>query len=241
MAGVASGALNAMAGGGSLISFPTLTLCGLPDLNANATNTAAQWPGSLASTFGYREKLSTRRADLMKLLPVTLIGGTAGALLLLQTPESIFRKLIPVLIATATISLMIPKSKSDTGSEVSRWPAWVGFALQAVISLYGGYFGAGMGIMMLAGYRHWLSGTIHEHNAIKNALAVAINLSAAAIFLGNGAVVPVAALVLTLGSILGGYFCSKTIQGIAPEKIRMAIIAFGWLMTGIYAWRAFFA
>lgn len=235
-AGVVSGALNALAGGGSLVSFPTLVATGLPELSANATNTAAQWPGSLASASGYRERVKEHRRLIGRMAIPTIAGALVGAQLLLFTPTQVFRFLIPVLILVATVSLLIPKK---SGENQKKAPEVWGQVTQFFISLYGGYFGAGMGIMMLSSYRHWMEGELHDHNAVKNALAVLINLAATVLLWFGGTVIVVPMALLMAGSICGGYVCSRWIQRVQGERLRGWIVAFGFAMAVWFTIRLF--
>ncbi len=225
-----------MAGGGSLVSFPTLVATGLPELNANATNTAAQWPGSLASAAGYRDRLAQNQPLVKGLLLPTFLGALAGAQLLLVTPSAVFRGLIPLLILVATLSLLIPKRTEPVTPHTDRR---IGVFLQFCISVYGGYFGAGMGIMMLASYRQWMAGEMHDHNAVKNALAVLINAAATVLLWFGGAVVVVPMFTLMAGSMVGGYLCARWIQRIEADRLRWTIVGFGFLMTAWFTYRLF--
>lgn len=234
VAGILSGGINALAGGGSLVSFPVLMLSGLGPITANATNTAAQWPGSLASTLAFKDRLRGVAKTFWGLMPATVIGSLLGAWLLLQTPDKIFDALIPVLILIATVCLLIPKPQGESEPNLPHWGVQV---TQFLTSLYGGYFGAGMGIMMLAAFRHALEGEIHDHNALKNGLAVAINLVAAGLLIQNGAVVLLPALCLTLGSIAGGSMAGRWSQKLDPKKLRMGVVAYGFVMVAVFAAR----
>src|SRR2546423_583436 len=189
---IASG-INAVAGGGSLISFPTLTgveLFGwhfgsdLPMIRANATNSVGLWPGSLTGALGFGNLLH-KTAHYMKCLWFpTLLGSIVGAWLLIVTQENLFRKLVPALILLATLLLAFqPQVKHWADRREAKISDVSAMILQFLVAVYGGYFGAGMGIMMLAVFTIYMQGNIHEINAVKGWLAVIINASASVVFI----------------------------------------------------------
>jgi hypothetical protein len=234
---VASG-INAVAGGGSLISFPCLTLgFGLPSLIANATNSVGLWPGSLSGAWGFRNVLGPTQKYLRLLVAPTLIGSAAGAYLLTITDKRVFEAAVPVLLLIATVLLYLqPQVKAWVlGDRAHIGPAWA-ILLQTLVAIYGGYFGAGMGIMMLAVFGLFMHANTHEINAVKTILGVGINLTASILFFSKGMVVFVPALALTLGSIVGGYAAAKGSQKVDPDRLRVAIALFGFGMAAHFAW-----
>lgn len=254
LAGVLSGGVNAIAGGGSLISFPTLTALGVPPIVANATNALAQVPGSFSSALGFREHVPHIREHLGPLSWPTWIGGGLGGLLLLNTSEKAFNTIVPVLILVATLLLMFQpqikawtvgrktNSPSPLGGEDLTQPAarpWaVGYALQFVISVYGGYFGAGMGILMLAYLGLMIDADIHKLNALKSWLAVIINLVAGIVFALKGVVAWVPLLLVMTGSIIGGGVFSRMSQKVPSNSLRWIVVALGWVMFVAFARKA---
>lgn len=238
LAGTVASAINAVAGGGSLVSFPTIVGLGVPSLVANATNAVALWPGSMASAIGFWSKLATVRTDLVRLLPITLIGSAGGAWLLISTPQSVFRAVIPGLLLIATLLLAFqPKIKAWASGRTHKAAPAVAVLLQLVVSIYGGYFGAGMGILMLAVFGLYLAGDIHEHNAIKSWLAVAINATATVVFLFGKIVLLVPALALMAGALIGGYLGAVWSQRVEAEALRKAIVVLGFALTAWFTYK----
>lgn len=238
VAGAIASGVNSIAGGGSLISFPTLIGLGVPQLPANATNAVALWPGSFAGALGFLNQLKDVRSHLIRLLIPTTLGSIAGAILLVNTPEQAFRIAVPILILFATFLLAFQP-------HIRRWsrqhwmPHHEGYALvlQFFVAVYGGYFGAGMGIMMLAVFGLFIPGTIHELNAVKTWLALLINILASGMFLWQGLVRLEPALWLTLGSIVGGYLAARWSQKVESEVLRKAIVVLGFAMTAWFTYR----
>jgi len=228
---VASG-INAVAGGGSLLSFPALVALGVPPLQANATNALALWPGSISGALGFLNKLEkTKRALYVMILP-SAVGGAAGAALLTVTPERAFKLVVPVLVLAATILLAFqPRIRRWSRKEHARMSVGWSVALQLAISIYGGYFGAGMGILMLAVLGLFVEGTIHELNAVKTWLGLLINLVASVFFLGKGLIVLRPGLALMAGAIAGGYFSARLSQRVDAEKLRKGIVGLGLAMA----------
>ncbi|HRF58600.1 MAG TPA: sulfite exporter TauE/SafE family protein [Fimbriimonadaceae bacterium] len=238
LAGIVASAINAVAGGGSLVSFPTLVGLGVPPLIANATNAVALWPGSLASAIGFWSKLATVKDDLVRLLLVTLIGSAGGAWLLISTPQSVFRAVIPGLLLVATLLLAYqPRIKTWSQGRTHRAAPWIAALLQFLVAIYGGYFGAGMGILMLAVFGLYLAGDIHEHNAIKSWLAVVINATATLVFLFAGVVLLVPALALMVGALVGGYLGAVWSQKVEAELLRKAIVVLGFVLTAWFTYQ----
>jgi len=242
---IASG-INAVAGGGSLISFPTLTGVelfgrqfgfGLPMIGANATNSVGLWPGSLTGALGFGN-LFHKTARYMKCLWIpTLLGSILGAWLLITTTENLFRKLVPGLILLATLLLAFqPQIKQWAIKREAKISDSAAMVLQFSVAVYGGYFGAGMGIMMLAVFMIYMQGNIHEINAVKGWLAVIINASASVVFLIKGLVVLNAAIAIVIGALIGGYLAARISQGVDPNKLRLAIAAYGLLTAAYFAY-----
>lgn len=236
LAGLLAGAINSVAGGGSLISFPLLIALGVPSIPANATNAVALWPGSLASVWGYRAELrSIGKITTLLTLP-TILGSLFGAWILLHTPEQLFNRVVPFLILLATILLwQQPRFKKyAAGHTTSREKYLLAMILQLVVSIYGGYFGAGMGIMMLASLSFTISGTIHRLNAIKTWLATLINIVASGLFITSDKVLLLPALALAFGSIIGGYVGARLALRLNPDLMRKIIVGIGFILTIVF-------
>ncbi len=246
VAAFGAGAANAVAGGGTLLTFPALVALGLPPIVANATNTVGLVPGSLGGAFGYRQELKEVRGWLVWLLPSSLLGGGLGALLLLVTPPRTFERLVPLLVlgATALFALAGPLGRRlgmRLGSgKVPRRRALAVAAMQLAISIYGGYFGAGMGILMLAALGLLSLGSLHEANGLKSFAAAAINAVAAGVFLAKGLVVLAPALLVVTGSTLGGYLGAGFARQLGARRVRALVIVVGLVAAGLLARRAYF-
>lgn len=238
LAGVAAGAINSIAGGGTLISFPALLWLGRDPLIANATNTVAIWPGSLAGAFGFRRELATVRRWLLLLIVPSLAGGAFGSWLLLRTPVSTFERLVPFLIAGATILLAAQEMiTARLGALAHRhenptigWVSFV-FLFQLIVGIYGGYFGAGMGILMLAALGLIGLTDLHQMNGLKNVLAVAINGIAAIYFITANAVAWNDVAVMTAGALFGGFLGAKVARRLGRKFVRAFVVVIGVVMT----------
>jgi len=235
-----AGAINSVAGGGSFLTFPALMFCGVTPVSANATNTLALWCGSFASVGAYRKYLGGQRRALLSLLLTSLIGGLMGALLLLRTPDSTFKVLLPWLLLTATLIFIFGKHLTallrrmvhlDINQPQHAGPFIVGCSLQLIIATYGGFFGGGIGILMLAlltllGYEK-----IHTMNALKTVLATTINGIAVMAFIYAGIIAWPQAAVMIVGSVFGGYGGAMVAQRVSGEIIRYIVMAVGISMT----------
>jgi uncharacterized membrane protein YfcA len=248
-ASVVAGVVNSVAGGGSLISFPAAVAFGLSPLVANATNTLALTPGAIASAFAYRRELQRDSAALRVLIPPAFLGGLAGSILLLVTPQAVFDTIVPLLVLFATALLVRQNLKpraapSSTGGAASPAGTWVlprntgvAVVLQFFVGVYGGYFGAGMGIMMLAILDRLGGVDIHGMNGVKNVLAAAINAIAAVAFMIAHKVDYPSALIMTVGAVLGGLAGASAARRIKPVYVRWGVVAIGVGLTLVLAWR----
>jgi uncharacterized protein len=243
------GALNAVAGGGSFIALPALIYTGVGPVAANATTTLAMWPGSFASAIAYRREISVERSWLLSLGGVSLVGGLLGGALLVKTSDTTFLGLLPwlMLAAVATftfggaITARWPASRSMSRPVPQREnalgaPAWI-LALQLAIAIYGGYFGGGMGIMMLAAFSIAGMTDIHRMNGLKAVLSVAINGVALIAFIIDGAIVWRPGLVMVAGGIAGGYLGALIATKVGVPVVRWFVVGVGWLMTAYFFWR----
>jgi uncharacterized membrane protein YfcA len=237
-AAAAAGVVNAVAGGGSLISFPAAVAFGLPPLAANATNSVALTPGAVASAFGYRRELARDRAALRVLLLPAFVGGLGGSILLLVTPMAVFDTIVPGLVLFATALLLYQNlrgRRGEAGAADRRWilPRHVGvtIALQFLVGVYGGYFGAGMGIMMLAILDRLGGEDIHGMNAVKSVLSAGINAVAAIAFMVAHAVDYTAAAIMAVGAIVGGLVGASLARRVKPVYVRWSVVAIGLALT----------
>jgi hypothetical protein len=237
-AGIAAGAINSIAGGGTLVSFPALLWLGRDPIIANATNTVAIWPGSLAGAFGFRRELSTVRRWLLLLIIPSLAGGAIGGWLLLRTPTSTFERLVPFLILGATLLLaaqeMITRRLGALAhaheNPTAGWVTFV-FVFQFIVGLYGGYFGAGMGILMLAALGLIGLTDMHQMNGLKNLLAIAINGIAAIYFVVASAVDWRDVLIMMAGTLVGGYFGARMAHRFGRKFVRRFVVSIGIIMS----------
>ncbi|HZC05704.1 MAG TPA: sulfite exporter TauE/SafE family protein [Ktedonobacterales bacterium] len=267
IAAILAGALNSVAGGGSFISFPTLLFTGVPSIAANATNTVALWPGSLASIPPYRKDLTHERREVIIFSIVSVLGGVLGAVILLRTPQSLFSAMIPWLLLIATLIFAFGNnaaqwlrqqraqaqgaaegaSAAATGettdeaagaegsiTNISRDALIVVLIIQFVISLYGGFFGGGIGIMMLAGFALLGMRDIHAMNALKVVLASIINGVAIVAFAIAGAIYWPQALLMVVGSVIGGYGGAALAHQVPPKYVRWFAIAVGLIISAYF-------
>jgi uncharacterized protein len=244
-AAVVAGAINAVAGGGSLLSFPAAVAAGLSPLVANATNAVALTPGSVASAFAYRRELGQDRAIVRLFLPPAAAGAVAGSLLLLFTPQRIFDDIVPFLVLFATALLFVQNlggAKATFTPGEWRIPERPVFAvlLQFMVGVYGGYFGAGMGIMMLAILTRVGGADIHRMNGVKSVLGAVINAIAGVVFVVAGAIDYRAAVVIAVGAITGGFVGAGVARKIKPAIVRWGVVVIGLLLTLIFAYRRWY-
>lgn len=238
-AGFAAGAINSVAGGGTLVSFPALVWLGLPAVAASATNTVAIFPGSLGSMWGYRAEMQTAERRWWVLLVPSLAGGIIGAILLRWTPPGLFERLVPFLILFATLLFLAQepiqkrlKTLHPGGGESQGWLMGA-IVFQFFVALYGGYFGAGMGILMLAALSIMGLSDIHQMNGLKNLFALAINGIAAIYFIAVGIVDWPSALVMMVGAIVGGYLGAGAARRIGRVAVKRSVIVIGLSMAVI--------
>lgn len=238
-----AGTLNAVAGGGSFISFPALLSTGVPAVQANATNTVALWPGLAASTGAYLKRLDAPRALLIPLIATSVVGGFAGSVLLLKTPQHVFMRLVPWLLLSGTllftfgnqIRAIVGKKSATEGLRTLKWQAiTVASLVELLIGIYGGYFGAGIGFITLAMLAALGMHDIHAMGAIRTLLAVVINAAAVLIFIVARAVLWPQCLVMVAGAIVGGWFGAHFAQKADPVKVRRVIIGIGVAMSAYY-------
>jgi len=276
-AGFAAGVVNALAGGGTLISFPVLIALGLPPVSANITNTVALSPGYLGGALAQRGHITAQRDRVRRLSVAAAIGGLIGSILLVFTSDSAFRVLIPVLLLVATLLLAFqdrlrtalhigprtagasitdevvdgpgplptdadegrPRSSTGPARDCAVDPGWLVVPV-LVVSIYGGYFGAGLGIMLLAVLGIVLHESLPRLNALKQALALVINATAAVLFLASHKVFWVVALVMAVTSLLGGVAGGRMAGAVRPELLRAMVVVIGVSVSVAYAVKTWF-
>jgi uncharacterized membrane protein YfcA len=242
-AAVIAGTLNAVAGGGTFVSFPALLLTGVPPVEANSTNTVALWPGLAASTGAYLKRLNVPQRLLIPLLLTSLAGGLVGALLLLKTPQHTFVRLVPWLLLGGTllfafgsrIRTMAGKTAVVEDLQKMSWQAIALTSLaELIVATYGGYFGAGIGFMTLGMLAALGMRDIHAMGAIRTLLAAVINAAAVLTFIVAGAVLWPQCLVMIAGALTGGWFGAHFAQKADPVNVRRGVIAVGVAMSLYY-------
>ena len=243
-AGVLGGALNSVAGGGSFIAFPTLLWTGVPPIPANATNTIALWSGQAASGGAYRSRLDVPRRVMIPLLCASLAGGLVGALLLLRTPAHTFMRVLPWLTLGATLLFAFGRKLAGKRGSViehdTTTVALVGATIfQFCVAIYGGYFGGGMGIVMLAMLAALGMTDIHAMNALKSVMGSVINGVAVVTFIVARAVYWRHGVVMIVGAIAGGYLGAHYAMKIPQVWIRSFVVLVGAGMTVYFFWIAY--
>lgn len=238
-AAMAAGAVNALAGGGTLITFPMLTFLGVPAVGANVTNTVALCPGYFGGTLAQWNDLRGQKDRLWFIVPASIVGGVMGGILLLQTGERLFRELVPylILLASALLAIQDPvrawltrrmKEGQRGGLEKLTWLP-VGLA-----SIYGGYFGAGLSVIVLSALGLTLEDNLTRLNALKQAVAFTVNVAAAIFFLFSGQVVWSAAVVMAVGALIGGVLGGRLAGRIKPATLRWTVVTIGVIIAVIY-------
>lgn len=238
-AGCAAGAINAIAGGGTLVTFPVLLMFGTPPVLANATSTVGLVIGTVGSIVSFRGHLKSIRHWLAWFIPVGVLGAGIGSWLLTQTSDDQFSKLVPFLVLFATVLFFIQGFLRKPHVTSRRNTLWFSLALQLPVAIYGAFFGAGIGILMLASFGFMGMTHIHEMNALKNLLGSLINVVAAVWFIAAGMVNWPQALALTAGALVGYYLGAHYSQRIAPQRVRHVITAIGLIISIVMFWRQF--
>ncbi|HXY00764.1 MAG TPA: sulfite exporter TauE/SafE family protein [Candidatus Limnocylindrales bacterium] len=238
-----AGTLNAVAGGGTFVSFPALLFTRVPAVAANATNTVALWPGLTASTVAYLKRLSAPRRMLLPLVVTSVAGGWAGALLLLKTPQRTFLHLVPWLLLGGTLLFAFGNKLRAIAGRAAivddlRQLTWraivVTSAFELLVGIYGGYFGAGIGFVTLGMLAALGMRDILAMGAIRTLLAAAINVAAVITFIWAGAVLWPQCVVMIAGALTGGWFGAHYAQKADPGKMRLLVIGVGLVMSGYF-------
>jgi len=240
LAALAAGFINAIAGGGTLVSFPILLAVGISPVVANVTNTVALVPGTIGGMWSQRKDFKSQYQRLLKLLPVAIVGGVAGGLLILNTSEDAFKNMIPYLILLATLLLAAQiKIKNWVIERIGHAHTehhnpLVMMSLVFLAAIYGGYFGAGLGVILMAVLGFVTDDSMTRLNFLKQALGFAINLAAAIYFAFSGKVDWMIALVMIFGSLLGGLIGGKLAGKMKPEVLRWIVVTAGLIAASIF-------
>ncbi|HEX5437105.1 MAG TPA: sulfite exporter TauE/SafE family protein [Gemmatimonadaceae bacterium] len=229
---VIAGAMNAVAGGGTNLSFPTLIWLGLSPVHANATNAVALWPGSLGGAWGFRREIGGSPRRWLWLVLPSLVGGAIGAYLLVHTPSTFFRAIAPYLVIGSSVLIALEptiKKHLGGGGDQRQSTGWlvVAGAVDFVIAVYGGYFGAGIGILLLTALGLLGAGSIHQANGLKNVYALAIKGVAVVYFILEGIVVWHAAWLMAVGAIIGGYAGAALCRKVSARTMRGIVVLIG--------------
>jgi uncharacterized membrane protein YfcA len=239
LAAVAGGFVNALAGGGTLLTFPTLISVGLPSIAANMTNTVALLPGYLGGTYAQRKDIQGQKGRLLLFIPAAVLGGLIGALLLKISTEKLFSNLVPYLILAASLLLAIQdpvkawltkRAQAKGGKSISD--AWAMFPVGCA-AIYGGYFGAGLSVIILAVLGLVVDENLIRLNAIKQAISFSANFSAAVFFVFSGLVNWPVAIIMAIGALGGGWIGGKLASQVKPATLRWVVVTIG-VIVGIY-------
>jgi uncharacterized membrane protein YfcA len=239
IAAVAAGLINALAGGGSLITFPTLMAVGIPPVMANVTNTVALCPGYLGATLAQKKDLHGQQKRIRLLLPSAVIGGIIGGILLLNSSDKVFERLIPFLILLAAALLAFQDTlrswlQRRQGDENGHIPEIFAVLPIALASIYGGYFGAGLGVIKLAILGLFLKDNLTRLNALKQLLSLVVNVAASWFFLFSNQVYWSAAIVVAIGSLIGGLLGGKLARIISPSYLRQTVVILSIITAIVY-------
>lgn len=237
-AAMLAGGLNGIAGGGSFILFPALMFVGMPPIPANATNSIALLPGTLASAGAYRNEFEKDKRTLIQVCVLGAIGGLLGAILLLKTPPVVFLRVLPYLLLTATLAFSFSKkltvwveSQQERFARLKTLRSVLITILQLIVAVYGGFFGGGMGILFLASFTLMGMTNIHRMNAYKTILTSCINAITVIPFVIAGVILWQEGTVAAIGAMIGGYISAYYAQKIAPSLVRRFVIGVGAAMT----------
>ena len=248
LAALIAGAINSVAGGGTLLTFPALLAVGIPSVAANATSTVALVPGSISAYWSYREEIGRSRRDLLLLAVPSVLGGVLGAFLAVKAGNALFGHLVPWLILGATFLFLIQdpvrrwlssKQSSTLNPVQGRNFGPGGMVFQFFVAIYGGFFGAGIGILMLAALGFLGQTNIHRMNGLKNFAAICINGVGAATFIFFGRVHWPLAAVMAVGAVIGGFGGAGLARRIGQANVRRTVVAIGLTFGAYTLWKQF--
>jgi uncharacterized membrane protein YfcA len=234
LAGVAAGTINTVVGSGTLITFPTLLAFGVPPVTANVSNTVGLVPGSMSGVFGYRRELAGQGARVLRLGAASLLGGVAGALLLLWLPSSAFDAIVPALIALGVVLVLLgPRiqrsvaARAESRGGIPDHGVWWVWPAVAAAGVYGGYFGAAQGVLLMAILGIGVADSMQRHTATKNVLALIVNAVAALVFIAVADIDWTVAGLIAIGSVIGGQIGATVGRRLPPALLRAVIAAVG--------------
>ncbi len=234
LAGVAAGTINTVVGSGTLITFPTLLAFGVPPVTANVSNTVGLVPGSMSGVFGYRRELAGQRGRVLRLGAASLLGGVAGALLLLWLPSSAFDAIVPALIALGVVLVLLgPRiqrsvaSRAESRGGIPDHGVWWVWPAVAAAGVYGGYFGAAQGVLLMAILGIGVADSMQRHTATKNVLALIVNAVAALVFIAVADIDWTVAGLIAIGSVIGGQIGATVGRRLPPVLLRAVIATVG--------------
>lgn len=240
-AGLLAGAINALAGGGSFITFPALVFMGMPPIAANQTSSVSLMPGGLASAWAYRREIrSFRQVNFYVMALPTVAGGGIGAILLLLTPSNVFDLVIPWLVLLGALTFAFGKRVQQAiGSGGGPITPVVIVGYQLVLGAYGGYFGGAVGIMMMAGWSLFGLTDIQAMNGMKTLMVAGARLAAVVIFIFLGHVYGLIAIVMMIAAIIGGYLGGLLARRVSAQTLRSVIAAMFFLVTAAFFYRGY--
>jgi uncharacterized protein len=239
-AGLVAGTMNAVAGGGSFVTFPALVLVGVPSVGANMSSTFALFPASLASAYAYRKEFTDLGGVSIKiLLPISLVGGFLGALLLLLTPSSTFDALVPWLLLVASLVFAFGQRASKALQRFVHLGVRSMIVGQFMLGIYAGYFGGAVGLMMMATWSLFNITDLHAMNAAKSLIVGSTNTLAVGLFIYAGGIDWLFALIMLCGALVGGYLGAYYARRLPQKELRLAINCLNLLITILFFWRAF--
>ena len=240
LAGVAAGTINTVVGSGTLITFPTLLAFGVPPVTANVSNTVGLVPGSMSGVVGYRRELAGQGARVLRLGTASLLGGVAGALLLLWLPSSAFDAIVPALIALGVVLVVLgPRiqrsvaARAESRGGIPDHGVWWVWPAVAVAGVYGGYFGAAQGVLLMAILGIGVADSMQRHTATKNVLALIVNAVAALVFIAVADIDWTVAGLIALGSVVGGQIGAGVGRRLPPVLLRAVIAAVGVIALAV--------
>lgn len=239
VAALVAGAINALAGGGTLITFPVLTALGIPAVVANITNTVALCPGYLGGALAQREDLKAQKKRLVYYVPIGVVGGILGGILLLQTGEKLFREIVPYLILVAALLLAVSDPvRKFVNNRLTRAGASSDHILWSVVpvafaAVYGGYFGAGLSVIVIAVLGLTLNDSLTKLNALKQVISLSVNVAAAVFFVFSGNVLWPVAAVMAVFALLGGMLGGRIASKVKPATLRWLVVGIG-LAVAVY-------
>lgn len=243
VAGIAAGGINTLVGSGTLITFPTLLAFGVPPVTANVSNTIGLVPGSVSGAWGYRRELAGQRSRVIRLASASLIGGVLGAVLLLVLPAEAFAAIVPVLIVLGLalvvfgkrVSAVVARRHEATGGLPENGAAWV-WPMVLLTGVYGGYFGAAQGVLLMAVMGVGIPETLQRLNAVKNILAALVNLIAGVIFAVVAEVDWLVVALLAAGSVAGGLLAARYGRRMPDDWLRGVIVVVGSVALAVFLW-----